>query len=630
MSVFVFLGPTMSAGQAQRHLSATYLPPAEQGDVLRILNRKPSVIGIVDGTFQFVPSVWHKEILTAMAEGVHVFGAASMGALRAAELAAFGMIGVGRIFEMFHSGALDEDDEVTVMHGPEEFGFRPLSEAMVNIRDICDAALRRKVIAADTGACIVAIAKRLYFPLRKWELIDEEALSQGIGTAELERFRTYRASYGPDLKQRDTIQMLRTIGQRKKGLPRKAVAYRVEPTVFLARLQREAMHDAADTAEAPPGGAVDVARKKVLLGMLASKEAARAGLSPSAEEIDEMTSWFRETYRLASDEDLSEWLAQTGLEGDAFDRAMRRFTAVVKMEEIARPELERETEEYLRLYGAASDHQMQQPQWLQVNIALSRHNGNPQAAARILFRTLIENLPKLKRLGHLASFHFVRKHPDIRLRLHASGPSHDLAALIEDLLTQLVRKKSIESASASVYEPESRLFGGPQAMAAVHDYFHEDTMNWILLDQLPARTRKIRTQDIPCAVLNDLFLRVLGCPSEVWDTWRNLHHLTERSRGPVLAFAPEALEIAKLKRQASKHEQSVLSRYQKANRQMAAALQALWDNGGLSTGLRAVLPTVAMFHCNRFGIEGRGQASLSKAMAAAWNPKNGLVGDSLT
>ena len=46
---------------------------------------------IVDGSFQWTPAVWHKEILWAMGRGVHVFGAASMGALRAAELDGFGL-----------------------------------------------------------------------------------------------------------------------------------------------------------------------------------------------------------------------------------------------------------------------------------------------------------------------------------------------------------------------------------------------------------------------------------------------------------------------------------------------------------------------------------------------------------
>ena len=74
-------------------------------------------IGIIDGYFENIPSVWHKEILWAMSQGIHVFGSASMGALRAAELAPFGMEGVGAIFEAYRDGWLEDDDEVASEDG---------------------------------------------------------------------------------------------------------------------------------------------------------------------------------------------------------------------------------------------------------------------------------------------------------------------------------------------------------------------------------------------------------------------------------------------------------------------------------------------------------------------------------
>ena len=110
------------------------MPPVAQGDVYRAALSRPRAIGIIDGYFSGAPSVWHKEILWAMSEGVPVFGAASMGALRAAELHEFGMRGIGRIFEAFRDGVLEDDDEVAVVHGPAEIGYLPASEAMVNIR----------------------------------------------------------------------------------------------------------------------------------------------------------------------------------------------------------------------------------------------------------------------------------------------------------------------------------------------------------------------------------------------------------------------------------------------------------------------------------------------------------------
>src|SRR5580700_2858864 len=130
MNVIIFTGPTLSENAARCELDATYLPPAAQGDVYRAAVGRPVAIGIIDGVFDQVPSVWHKEVLWAMSQGIHVFGSASMGALRAAELHSFGMRGVGRIFEAFVDGALEDDDEVAVVHGPEEVGYLSLSEPM--------------------------------------------------------------------------------------------------------------------------------------------------------------------------------------------------------------------------------------------------------------------------------------------------------------------------------------------------------------------------------------------------------------------------------------------------------------------------------------------------------------------
>jgi len=54
----------------------------------------PAIIGLIDGYFEVTPTVRYKEILWAMAQGIHVHGSASIGVLRAAELCSFGMIGV--------------------------------------------------------------------------------------------------------------------------------------------------------------------------------------------------------------------------------------------------------------------------------------------------------------------------------------------------------------------------------------------------------------------------------------------------------------------------------------------------------------------------------------------------------
>ena len=89
-------------------------------------------------------------------EGVHVYGAASMGALRAAELDAFGMHGVGYVYRAYADGVLEDDDEVAVAHAGAEHGFRALSDAMVDVRATLAAAvaaaLRASAVRSERSA----------------------------------------------------------------------------------------------------------------------------------------------------------------------------------------------------------------------------------------------------------------------------------------------------------------------------------------------------------------------------------------------------------------------------------------------------------------------------------------------
>lgn len=79
---------------------------------------KPRIIGIIDGVFFEDAAVGHREVLEVMKHGITVVGASSMGALRAAELEPFGMIGIGEIFRMYRDGIIESDDEVALMCDP--------------------------------------------------------------------------------------------------------------------------------------------------------------------------------------------------------------------------------------------------------------------------------------------------------------------------------------------------------------------------------------------------------------------------------------------------------------------------------------------------------------------------------
>jgi hypothetical protein len=175
MSAFVFTGPSLPPELIpEEDLMVRCLPPVSQGDVYRATLENPRVIGIIDGYFHTTRSVWHKEILWALSQGISVYGSASMGALRAAELDSFGMIGIGWVYEAFRDGSLIDDDEVAVQHGPAEVGYHCTSEAMVNIRRTLHAAECNGVISNATRLRLELKAKALYYPERSYSRIMAE------------------------------------------------------------------------------------------------------------------------------------------------------------------------------------------------------------------------------------------------------------------------------------------------------------------------------------------------------------------------------------------------------------------------------------------------------------------------
>jgi hypothetical protein len=155
-------------------------PSASQGDLTRAVVEGATAIGLVDGYFETTAAVWHKEILFALSSGVQVLGAASMGALRAAECAPFGMVPVGEIAKRYVTGELDDDAAVAQLHAPEGMVLPPVTEALVDAEPtICHLA-ELKLISREEKASLLESAHGLFFKDRTIEAIAAHA--QGIGS----------------------------------------------------------------------------------------------------------------------------------------------------------------------------------------------------------------------------------------------------------------------------------------------------------------------------------------------------------------------------------------------------------------------------------------------------------------
>lgn len=337
MSVYVFTGPTISLAEARAELEAVYLPPAAEGDVYRAALKRPQAIGIIDGYFQSTPTVRHKEILWAMSRGIHVFGSSSIGALRAAELAAFGMEGVGTVFEFYRDGILEDDDEVAVVHGPAEVGFRGGSEAMVDIRQTLRKAERLGVISLEVRTALERIGKELFYPDRSYTVILRCASERGLPKAELARLHKWLPRGRVNQKHEDAVAMLRLIRRRlDDGLRPKKVSYSFEHTSMWESAWRQSgelrfdsnVHSGAVVLEPIldelrlDGDQFKQHSLAALERFLAIREADRLGVKITDGRRKEAEQAFRRERNLGDVAELERWMNNNGLDRHEFDTLM--------------------------------------------------------------------------------------------------------------------------------------------------------------------------------------------------------------------------------------------------------------------------------------------------------------------
>ncbi|WFE22195.1 TfuA-like protein [Solwaraspora sp. WMMD937] len=207
---FVHLGPSLPVDEAATLLpQAIFLPPVAHGDLLRLDARPGDRVLLIDGLFLQVAAVRHREILELLHRGVVVAGSSSMGALRAAELHPYGMRGVGDVFALYRDLVVTGDDEVAVVHGPAEDGYRAYSEPLVNIR----LALRRAVSGAALNQTeadlLLDIARDLPFRSRSYRSLGRAATSHSpVAGAAADRLLTWRRHHPYDAKAADARLLL--------------------------------------------------------------------------------------------------------------------------------------------------------------------------------------------------------------------------------------------------------------------------------------------------------------------------------------------------------------------------------------------------------------------------------------
>ncbi len=289
---FVFAGPTVAAPDVLAVLpDAVLRPPLAAGDLWSTSFRAGDVVAIVDGYFAQQRSVRHKELLALVDRGVVVAGAGSLGALRAAELCAFGMHGVGTVFTWFRSGMIEGDDEVAVVHGPATQGYPSRTRALVNVR----ASLRSAVEVGDldrpSADALVRALVDMPFTTRDDDGI-RARISGALGPDAWVDLERAMRCHDTDVKRDDALALLRAVatGELLARSPVHAV-----PHIAETQVARTSVYLGWQLTEAPADDDPEVTAGLVLAcarilsrdyPMLHEQVALAAALEDVADELD--------------------------------------------------------------------------------------------------------------------------------------------------------------------------------------------------------------------------------------------------------------------------------------------------------------------------------------------------------
>ena len=209
--VIIYAGLSIPFDEAREILDSSqdieviYKRPIQRGDLSLALKENPDIIGIIDGVFHQNSAVGHKEILAVINSGVKVFGASSMGALRASELDTLGMTGIGYVYNQYTSGKVESDDDVAVMLDSET--LQALSEPLINMKYVFENAVSENIITEKEKDDLLSVAKKTYYPKRNYAQTLSESDLDNNKKDELINF--IRESI--DIKKEDAKDLLKHI-----------------------------------------------------------------------------------------------------------------------------------------------------------------------------------------------------------------------------------------------------------------------------------------------------------------------------------------------------------------------------------------------------------------------------------
>lgn len=166
INIVCFVGPSLKVSHRPIHSGRTlleYRPPARRGDLLEAAEEAGAII-LIDGHMVNAYSPTVRECMEVLDADVALFGAASLGAMRAVELRDFGMHGAGWIYQRMLEGELENDDEFLSVMDPSN--YQPLTEPLINYRKILHDMRESAVICGEVYNSIMDRLVKIHYTQR--------------------------------------------------------------------------------------------------------------------------------------------------------------------------------------------------------------------------------------------------------------------------------------------------------------------------------------------------------------------------------------------------------------------------------------------------------------------------------
>jgi hypothetical protein len=157
--IVVFVGP--SAPREKTFPSEAIVPgPALRGALEALAEPSRTLVVLCDVAFFQRAAPTHVELKNFINRGGFLIGAASAGALRAAEFREPAVTGVGYVYDAVRAGLLTDDSELAV--GMREDNSEPLTVSLIDVRRLLSLARSFGIQANVLQECF-QIARDLYF-----------------------------------------------------------------------------------------------------------------------------------------------------------------------------------------------------------------------------------------------------------------------------------------------------------------------------------------------------------------------------------------------------------------------------------------------------------------------------------